>query len=391
MKIDGKVSFRLWISLIFFIFLIVFFIACVVYRESFSLYLGHCLYTACGIWRHFVRKVGFFMDAARQYKGCLLFLVSFCFLLYYLFPFENFRLRVGYFYRSLNRYRALFFLGLSSFFMYLGYGIAKFNEEVPFLRSEIIPDSLLIVFLALPTAWGLWIWRNEDKASALKNEKESLVLEKSKSDYDIFFRLTEMVTDRNALLSLRIVAISGLVNGYLLKEHHLQKMCETFLCFFINQIQKERKSPNPQSGLDLFLEQIIPPLLSYYARKSEEVRGLDFSDYIFRSSTTLSDMKFVSCNFNKCIMDGVEVNNVEFHHCGFHKFCLNNTTLNHVKFLSCRDAVHFEIISDSKFQSVRFEDSMIEIEKLTDTTFHSCELKDTILSPEQYKSYFRVV
>ncbi len=53
MKIDGKVSFRLWISLIFFIFLIVFFIACVVYRESFSLYLGHCLYTACGIWRHF--------------------------------------------------------------------------------------------------------------------------------------------------------------------------------------------------------------------------------------------------------------------------------------------------------------------------------------------------
>ena len=172
-----------------------------------------------------------------------------------------------------------------------------------------------------------------------------------------------MVTDRNALLSLRIVAISGLVNGYLLKEHHLQKMCETFLCFFINQIQKERKSPNPQSGLDLFLEQIIPPLLSYYARKSEEVRGLDFSDYIFRSSTTLSDMKFVSCNFNKCIMDGVEVNNVEFHHCGFHKFCLNNTTLNHVKFLTCRDAVHFEIISDSKFQSVRFEDSMIEIEK----------------------------
>ena len=89
-------------------------------------------------------------------------------------------------------------------------------------------------------------------------------------------------------------------------------------------------------------------------------------------------------------MDGVEVNNVEFHHCGFHKFCLNNTTLNHVKFLSCRDAVHFEIISDSKFQSVRFEDSMIEIEKLTDTTFHSCELKNTTLSPDQYKSYFTV-
>lgn len=90
-------------------------------------------------------------------------------------------------------------------------------------------------------------------------------------------------------------------------------------------------------------------------------------------------------------MDGVEVNNVEFLYCGFYNFSLNNTTLNHVKFLSCRDTVSFEKIFDSKFQSVRFEDSVIEIKELTDSTFNSCELKDTILSPEQYKSYFRVV
>lgn len=329
------------------------------------------------------------MDIIWQYKGCFLFLFSFTLMLYYLFPFEN--LRMGHFYRSSNRNRALFLLGLMSFLMYIGYGIARFNEEVPFLKSEIIPDTLLIAFLALPTAWGLWIWRNKDKTRALENEEKSLTLEKSKSEYDIFFRLIEIVTDRNALLSLRIVAISGLVNGYLLKEHNLQKMCETFLVFFLNQIQKERESSSPHCGIDLFLEQIIPSLLSFYASKSEEVRNLDFSNYIFRSSTILPNMKFVSCKFDNGIMDGVEVNNVEFLYCGFYNFSLNNTTLNHVNFLSCCDTVSFEKIFDSKFQSVRFEDSVIEIKELTDSTFNSCELKDTILSPEQYKSYFRVV
>ena len=376
-------------KIFFFSLLIVFLIILAFCRENLSLYLGDCIYFMTDSCRYFERRVRSLMDIIWQYKGCFLFLFSFTLMLYYLFPFEN--LRMGHFYRSSNRNRALFLLGLMSFLMYIGYGIARFYEEVPFLKSEIIPDTLLIAFLALPTAWGLWIWRNKDKTRALENEEKSLTLEKSKSEYDIFFRLIEIVTDRNALLSLRIVAISGLVNGYLLKEHNLQKMCETFLVFFLNQIQKERESSSPQCGIDLFLEQIIPSLLSFYASKSEEVRNLDFSNYIFRSSTILSDMKFVSCKFDNGIMDGVEVNNVEFLYCGFYNFSLNNTTLNHVNFLSCRDTVSFEKIFDSKFQSVRFEDSVIEIKELTDSTFNSCELKDTILSPEQYKSYFRVV
>ena len=379
-------------KIFFFSLLIVFLIVLAFCRENLSLYLGDCIYFVTDSCRYFERRVRSLMDIIWQYKGCFLFLFSFSLMLYYLFPFEN--LRMGHFYRSSNRNRALFLLGLMSFLMYIGYGIARFNEEVPFLKSEIIPDTLLIAFLALPTAWGLWIWRNKDKTRALENEEKSLTLEKSKSEYDIFFRLIEIVTDRNALLSLRIVAISGLVNGYLLKEHNLQKMCETFLRFFLNQIQKERKELNPDSAkeeIDQLREQIICSLLSYYASKSEEVRELDFSDYKFPTLYNLSNMTFYSCEFDNSEMYLSELDNVVFCCCTFKNFTFQYMSLNYVKFLSCRDTVSFEKIFDSKFQSVRFEDSVIEIKELTDSTFNSCELKDTILSPEQYKSYFRVV
>ena len=124
---------------------------------------------------------------------------------------------------------------------------------------------------------------------------------------------------------------------------------------------------------------------------SEEVRELDFSDYKFPTLYNLSNMTFYSCEFDNSEMYLSELDNVVFCCCTFKNFTFQYMSLNYVKFLSCRDTVSFEKIFDSKFQSVRFEDSVIEIKELTDSTFNSCELKDTILSPEQYKSYFRVV
>lgn len=358
-------------KIFFFSLLIVFFIVLAFCRENLSLYLGDCIYFVTDSCRYFERRVRSLMDIIWQYKGCFLFLFSFSLMLYYLFPFEN--LRMGHFYRSSNRNRALFLLGLMSFLMYIGYGIARFYEEVPFLKTEIIPDTLLIAFLALPTAWGLWIWRNEDKTKELNvNETSSYT--------SSLLQLMKTIEDSDNTISIRAASIAGL-QPYLygFRGADLHNMVLEFIkkfVIFLNDQNNNRSVEAHSSGKDCLEEnKFLVDLVSEQISKafSEKIfLDYQFNNWLFWRCRIIAPQSFFSCcHFLDCKIESF------FGKMTFKEVCFENSTISQCYFedtMFSKCSFCQVSFANSKFYNCYFS----ETTKFDNSHFSNCEFVDCI-------------
>jgi len=132
------------------------------------------------------------------------------------------------------------------------------NTHIAFVSQ--FPGTLVITVIAIPVAWILWIWRNQDKRETLNNEKVKIEqTEKElgwKEDdrlWNNFFERQKIADDKTIPENVRITAIYAL-EPYL-KLDEKTRFSELTKDFLFNVLQDARRSY--QGRLNRFLWGLI--------------------------------------------------------------------------------------------------------------------------------------
>ncbi len=139
-------------------------------------------------------------------------------------------------YEGKNRKTAILVLGFISLLL-LFLVVFLFKKIFGNSNGSTIPDTLTVLLISVPVAWGLWVWRNDDKQQDIANDVKNLDILDRDSSTNHFLKFCEIVCDSQKLPGARAAALYGL-NSFLSgkKGNELKFMAWSFLRDFSRQI-----------------------------------------------------------------------------------------------------------------------------------------------------------
>lgn len=177
-----------------------------------------------------------------------------------------------------------------------------------------MPDTLLVIIISSPVAWGLWIWRNKDKYMSYELEKEKLQHEQLIAYSENLYSLFNIIDDKGISINTRLTAISSIepyLYGWKGKDFQVNS-----IEFFRNFLQT--LSINKEFDINTNLRELL-------SRDEDRWRILKKIIDTFNKGlkNNCFNSPFSDFNFSCFIFDDIKFN-VKFKNCIFHSAIFNN-------------------------------------------------------------------
>ena len=232
---------------------------------------------------------------------------------------------------NINRNIALFILGIFSACLLVGYAGMKYYNKYSILSNEanIIPETLLLVIIVLPTAWGLWVWRNRDKEISLTNASNDTFLA-------LIGTISNSLEGEPVKAAVALLALEPFLLGnkgaehQRLTVHFIFSLLENYSHFKDGRLLDEKNTPEKQSAIEDNVRkqpfQSIEYLLSVGFRsncfKDYPMEYIDFSGITFQNINFTQN--FRCCLFYRSNFLDITATNLCFMECHFSYFSYQN-------------------------------------------------------------------
>lgn len=233
---------------------------------------------------------------------------------------------------------------------------------------------LLSMIFAAPVAFFLWKFRNHDKTKELQHQKGELDLKENGDVWDRLVKFQNIISDKNASVTLKVTAIQGLGEFYKHKifqfVQQVHQLFKTYLDIFWRDEESDPQSveyTSPPAWLmtigDVIRQQSFQKKNSFFNQDNKlSLIGfkLQYAKlyYINFTNADLRHVNFMQANLSNANFTDAKLNNAQF-------YCANLTNTN----LEGAD------LTGTKLNSVKFNNSNLRNANFTDALLLGSDLR----------------
>ena len=339
----------------------------------------------------------------------ILFFSTMILITFYFWPWKTGYHSFSIYQANINRNIVLFILGIFSACLLVGYAGMKYYNKYSILSNEanIIPETLLLVIIVLPTAWGLWVWRNRDKEISLTNASNDTFLA-------LIGTISNSLEGEPVKAAVALLALEPFLLGnkgaehQRLTVHFIFSLLENYSHFKDGRLLDEKNTPEKQSAIEDNVRkqpfQSIEYLLNVGFRsncfKDYPMEYIDFSGITFQNinftqnfrcclfyrsnflDITATNLCFMECHFSYSKFFASNFNYSIFNDCSFFSSVFGNgSTCEGVKFKK-------SLFAYATFINVSFSKSSFLHSSFTSSEFAPESFSKTIITPNFQKGFY---